>query len=105
MVAPVNAMDSRVTASKAWNVTSQITASEAKAHSNWVKGYYKGAAKGYVTAKQQHTATARLFLAGQHVKYSKKMSGKGKVSADTGWGYSVCAIVPDPYGRAIYYSF
>lgn len=65
----------------------------------------QAAAKGYVTATRTHTATARLFLVGQHVKYSKKMSGKGKVSANTGWGYSVCALVPNGYGSAIYYSF
>lgn len=105
MAAPVSAMDKRVTASKHWKVTKVITAADASAHKAWKKGYYKGAAKGYITAKQRHTATARLFVMGQHVKYSKKVAGKGKVSANTGWGYSVCAIVPDPYGSAIYYSF
>lgn len=105
MAAPVNAMDNRVQKSKHWVTSDTITKSDAAAHKKWTKGYYKAAAKGYVTARQTHTATARLFLAGQHVKYSKKMSGKGQVSANTGWGYSVCALVPNIYGSAIYYSF
>lgn len=105
MAVPVSAMDKRVEASNVWISSAVITSAEAAAHKNWKKGYYKAAAKGYVTAKQQHTATTELLLMGQHVKYSKRMSGKGKVSADTGWGYSVCAITTDPYGRIIRYTF
>lgn len=101
----VFAMDSRVEASGKSYKTAGITAAEAEKHPNWVKGYLKAYATGYVTAKQRHYARAELLFWGQHVKYSDRIWGTGKVSAKTDWGYSVCALVDTPYGANVYYDF
>ena len=104
-VVPSFAMDSRVQASKTWTNSAVITKAEADKHPNWVEGYYKAYAKGYVTAVQKHYANSELLIMGQHVKYSGRVWGTGKVTAQTDWGYSVCAIVDTPYGSNVYYDF
>jgi hypothetical protein len=99
------AMDSRVSASSYDVDTGLITAKDAASHSAWTKGYYKGKTYGFVTSTYKHYANAELLLVGAHIKYSGRKWGTGKVSVNTDWGYSACAIIPNYYGGVMYYGF
>lgn len=48
-------------------------------------------------------ATCYLNSFREHLKYFGRKWGKGKVSVSTGYAKSVCAVVGDYYGSAIYY--
>lgn len=100
------AMDKRVTASKHYVTEKKITASEAKQHKAWKKGYYKGKATGYVTSSKRHYANVGLFVQyNSYSKYSGRKWGTGKISVDTGWGTGISTLPVDIYYSAIYYGF
>lgn len=102
----VFAMDKRVKASKHYVTDKKITASEAKKHKAWKKGYYKGKANGYITATQRHYANVALFVQySTYSKYSGRKWGTGKVSAGTGWATGISTLPVDVYFSALYYGF
>lgn len=104
------------TESNVWTYRKVITAKEAKNNKKWKKGYYKVGAKGYVTLKKynkkkkkwvafKHYTNTQLLCMGMNEKWSGRVWGTGKVTANTGYSKSSCGITPDYYGCSVWYGW